>query len=319
MTRQITREYNYSDVYLVPNKCVVNSRSECDTSVVFGGRKFDVPVMPANMPAVINEYTCEFLAKKNIFYVMHRFDHDQVSFLRKMKSLELFTSISVGVNQESKDQIKRIKEEKLDPDYITIDVAHAWSEKTKIMIDFIKTNLPNSFLIVGNMACKNSVQEIEEWGADCCRVHIGPGKACTTKVMTGFTRPTVSCLLECVSTAKKPVIADGGIREIGDINKALACGATMVMVGSLFCGYNQSGSEIIEIDGHKKCVYFGNASEQAKKGKRIHVEGKKVIMDYNGDMEDFLIELKQSIQSGISYAGGTDLSAFMNTRIVAIN
>lgn len=319
MTRQITREYNYSDVYLVPNKCVVNSRSECDTSVMLGKMRFDIPVVPANMPAVVNEYTCEYLAKKNIFYVMHRFDHDQVTFLRKMKSLNLFTSISVGVNQESKDQIKRIKEEKLDPDYITIDVAHAWAEKTRIMIDLIKTELPDSFLIVGNMACGKAVQDIENWGADCCRLFVGPGKSCITKVMTGFTRPTISCLLECVDVAKKPVIADGGIREIGDISKALACGATMVMAGSLLCGYDQSGSEIIEIDGHKKCVYYGNASEQAKKGKRIHVEGKKVLLDYNGNMDEFLIEMKQSIQSGISYAGGKDLSAFMNTRIVAIN
>jgi GMP reductase len=315
----IEREYNYSDIYLIPNKCVVDSRSECDTSVLFGKRRFDVPVMPANMPAVVNENTCEYLARQNIFYVMHRFDHDQVSFIKRMKDQGLFTSISVGVNQESKDQIFNIKKQNLEPDYITIDVAHAWSEKTKIMIDTIKSTLPNTFLIVGNMATAEAVQEIEEWGADCCRIFIGPGLSCITKVMTGFTRPTVSCLLECAKYANKPIIADGGIREIGDINKALACGATMIMAGSLFCGYNQSGSDIIEIDGHKKSVYYGNASQHAKKGKRIHVEGKKVIMDYKGDMDEFLLELKQSIQSGISYAGGKDLSAFLNTRLIAIN
>lgn len=319
MMKKITREYNYSDVYLVPNKCVVSSRSECDTSVVFGGRKFDLPVSPSNMPAVVNEFTCEFLAKRNIFYTFHRFHHNQIDFLDRMFSQNLFTSISVGVNEESKQQIKEIKTSGLIPDFVTIDIAHAWCPKMRDMIMFIKDTIPKSFLISGNIANKDAVGEIEEWGADCCRVGIGMGGGCSTKNVTGHTRPMVSCLLDCVSVATKPIMADGGIKEIGDINKALACSVDMVMAGSIFSGFNESGSEIVEIDGHKKCIYYGNASEHAKKGNRTHVEGKKVIIDYKGSMEDFLSELKEGIQSGISYAGGKDISAFSKSNFVSIN
>jgi GMP reductase len=317
--QNITREYNYSDVYLIPNKCVVESRRECSTSTVIGGKVFDLPVCPANMPAVINEDTCEFLARKNIFYVMHRFDMDQIKFIDKMHSQNLFSSISVGVNDESYKQIKDIKESNLKPFAITVDVAHAWAPKVERMVKFIKDTLPDSFLIVGNIASGSAVCAVESWGADCTKIFIGPGLACTTRICTGHTRPTISCLLECASHASKPVIADGGVREIGDVCKALACGATMVMIGSLFSGFDESGTQIIEIEGHKKAVYFGNASEHAKNGKKSHVEGRKVIMDYKGGMEDFLIEVKESIQSGISYAGGRDISAFMNSQIVAIN
>lgn len=320
MKINIKREYNYSDVYLVPNECVVNSRNECDTSVVFGNRTFNLPICPANMPAVINENTCEYLAKKNIFYVFHRFFHDQISFLDKMCKQNLFTSISVGVNDESKAQILNIKNAGFNPDYILIDIAHAWSPKMEYMIKFVKDNLPNSHLTVGNMATGDAVQDIESWGADACRIFIGPGHACTTKVMTGFTRPTISCLLECVAAATKPILADGGIREVGDICKALACGAHMIVAGSLFCGFDQSNSDIVEIDGHKKCIYYGNASEHVKIGSgKTHIEGKKIILDYKGNMDNFLIELKENIQSGISYAGGKDLSAFLKCNIITVN
>lgn len=316
---QIRREYNYSDVYLLPNKCIVNSRSECDTSVVFGDIEFDLPVSPSNMPAVVNEYTCEFLAKRNIFYTYHRFHHNQIDFLDRMVKQNLVTSISVGVNDESKEQIKEIKAAGFTPNFITIDIAHAWSPKMESMIKFIKDTIPNSYLIAGNVACGEAVQEVEYWGADCCRAGIGMGGGCSTKNVTGHTRPMISCLLDCVSAATKSIMADGGIKEIGDVNKALACSVDMVMAGSIFSGFNESGSEIVEIDGHKKCIYYGNASEHAKKGNRTHVEGKKIIIDYKGAMDDFLIELKEGIQSGISYAGGKDISAFQNSKMVAIN
>jgi GMP reductase len=315
----VRREYNYGDVYLLSRKKgIVGSRSQCDTSVEFGPRSFKMPVCPANMASVVNIETCKYLASKGWFYVMHRFGTDPVKFIDEMESYGYYTSISIGVNDDSYKQINSIVSANRKPDYITLDIASAWSPKAEKMIKYIKDRLPKTFLIVGNMAVAEAVQEIERWGADCCKLFIGPGLACTTKVKTGFTRPTISCLQECVSAAKKPVIADGGIREHGDIAKAIACGATMVMAGSIFCGYNQSAGEIIEIDGHKKCVYYGSASEH-NKGKYTHVEGKKLFLDYKGDMEDLLIELQEDLRSSISYAGGKDLSALLSCELISIN
>lgn len=315
---RIRREYNYSDVFLLPKKTVVGSRSECDTSVQFGSRTFKMPVVPANMKSVVNINTCKFLAKRGWFYVMHRFNVDTVKFMEEMQGANLFTSISIGVNEDTYNELKRIDEIKWVPDYMTLDIANAWCPKAERMIKHVKDKFPKTFLIVGNMATPEAVRDVETWGADAVKLFIGPGRACTTKLKTGFTRPTISCLLDCVPEAKTPVIADGGVTEHGDIAKALACGATMVMAGSLFSGYDQSASEIIEIDGHKKAVYFGSASEH-NKGKYVHVEGKKILMDYKGDMENLLVELQEDLKSSISYAGGRDLSALMGCEMVSIN
>jgi GMP reductase len=316
---QPRREYNYGDVFLLSRKkAVVGSRNQCDTSVEFGRRHFKMPVCPANMASVVNVDTCKFLASQGWFYVMHRFGVDPVKFILDMESYGYFTSISMGVNDESYKQIDSIVASRLKPDYITLDIASAWAPKAEKMVKYIKDMLPDSFLIVGNMAVAEAVEEIESWGADCCKLFIGPGLACTTKLKTGFTRPTISCLQECVAAAKKPVIADGGVREHGDIAKAIACGATMVMAGSLFNGYDQSGGEIIEIDGHKKSIYYGSASEH-NKGKYTHVEGKKLFQDYKGDMSNLLVELQEDLRSSISYAGGKDLSALLSCELIAIN
>lgn len=316
---RIRREYNYSDVYLLPRKTIVGSRSECDTSVQFGPRKFAMPVVPANMKSVVNADTCKFLAKKGWFYVMHRFNINVVNFIEDMKKEDLFTSISIGVNDDTyRDLLYLSCSKSLHPEYITLDIANAWCSKAEKMIKYVKDNFPDTFLIVGNMATPEAVRDIESWGADAVKLFIGPGKACTTKLKTGFTRPTISCLVDCIPEASTPVIADGGVTEHGDIAKAIACGATMVMAGSLFSGYNESASEIIEIDGHKKAIYFGSASEH-NKGKHVHVEGKKLFLDYKGDMNNLLVELQEDLKSSISYAGGKDLSALLSCEMVSIN
>ena len=123
--------------------------------------------------------------------------------------------------------------------------------------------------------------------------------------------------MECIPAATTPVIADGGIREHGDIAKAIACGASLVMAGSIFCGYTESSAQIIEINGCKKAIYYGSASE-CNKNKCRHIEGKKIFLDLKGDMSNLLIELKENLQSSISYAGGKDLSALLNCDLISI-
>jgi GMP reductase len=318
MDLRFKRAYNYSDVYLVPKKTIVGSRKECDTSVQFGPRKFEMPVVPANMKSVLSMETAKYLAKRNWFYVMHRFNINLPGFLTEMQREGLFTSISVGVNEDTYMELNEIKSLGLIPDYMTLDVANAWCPKAEAMIKFIKEKFPSSFLIVGNMATPEAVREIEKWGADALKVGIAGGKVCITKNKTGFHVPMVTTVLNCVQEASKPVIADGGIVEHGDIAKALACGATMVMAGSLFAGYDESAGEVVEIDGKHYKEYFGSAS-QFNKGEYKNVEGKKILIEYKGSIRKLLIELKEDLQSSISYAGGKDLSAFNSCELIAIN
>ena len=315
---RIRREYNYSNVYLIPKKTIVGSRSECDTSVQFGPLKFNMPVVPANMKSVVDVDTCKFLANKGWFYVMHRFNINTIQFMEEMQKENHFTSISIGVNEDTYSDLKGLKGASMCPDYMTLDIANAWCPKAEKMVKFVKDNFPSAFLIVGNMSTPEAVRDIEKWGADAVKVGIAGGAVCTTKNKTGFHRPMISTVLECVPEAAGPVIADGGIVEHGDIAKAIACGATMVMAGSLFAGFDESAGELIEHNGKLVKEYFGSASEH-NKGKYVHVEGKKEFKDYKGGMNKLLEELQEDLRSSISYAGGKDLSALMSCEIVSIN
>lgn len=315
--KKITREYNYSDIYLLPKRTIVDSRSECDTSVVLGNRRFAAPVVPSNMKTVVSESTCEYLAKNGFFYIHHRFNVNPISFIHNMKSKGHFSSISVGVNEYSYAQLKDIKEASLEMDYCCLDIANAYSSKGQRMTKYIKDNFPKTFLIVGNVATGEAVQALESWGADCTKVGISNGHVCETFKATGVGRPQLSTDLECCEAASKPVISDGGASCVGDIVKSMCAGSTMKMVGSMAAGYTESAGEILEIDGHLKKVYYGSASRENKNGKHVHVEGRQVYLDYKGTMDILLYDIKAGISSAISYAGGKDLSALLTMEMVS--
>ncbi len=304
----IPLELSYRDVFLKPQKCIVHSRSECDTSVKLGNFTFDLPVYPANMKSVVSIDTCKYLAQRNCFYTMHRFGIDPVSFTVFMHQHGLISSISVGVKEESILQIEKLSNMYCPPEFITIDIANAWTERIKNLIYKIKNILPTSFLIVGNVASSEACKELESWGADAIKVGISGGAACITKLKTGFYRPMMSTLMDCWDSVKVPIIADGGIENHGDIAKALTC-ASMVMAGSLFSGYDESAGEIVNHNGKFYKEYFGSASEFNKE-ERKNIEGKKLLVEYKGSMDNLLRELKEDLQSSISYASGKDLSVF---------
>jgi hypothetical protein len=168
-------KFDYEDINLVPKLCIVNSRSECDTSIQFGKHKFKIPVVPANMECVLNDDIAIKLAKNGYFYIMHRFEVDIIEFIQKMDKLELTTSISVGVNDDSYKLIEDICKNNLYVDYVTIDIAHGHSIKVEKMIKFIKNLLPDTFVIAGNVSTPEGVSDLESWGADATKVGIGPG------------------------------------------------------------------------------------------------------------------------------------------------
>jgi GMP reductase len=312
--------FDYEDIQLIPAKCIVNSRSECDTSVTFGGRKFRLPVVPANMQTIIDKKIAIFLAENGYFYIMHRFKPEtRIDFIKDMKARGLYASISVGVKEEEYRLIEQIAEENLSPEYITIDIAHGHANSVINMIQHIKKHLPDTFVIAGNVGTPEAVRELENAGADATKVGIGPGKVCITKIKTGFGTGgwQLAALRWCAKAASKPIIADGGIRTHGDIAKSIRFGASMVMIGSLFAGHEESPGETIIKDGVKYKEYFGSASE-FQKGERKNVEGKKMYVQYKGPLKDTLIEMEQDLQSSISYAGGNKLDAIRNVDYVVV-
>jgi GMP reductase len=311
--------FDYDNVLLLPRKCRVESRSECDTAVELGGRSFKLPVVPANMKTVVTESICEWLADNGYFYVMHRFDIDNLAFVRRMQSAGRIASISLGVKAPDYAIVDALAAANLTPEYVTIDIAHGHADSVKNMITHLRAKLPSVFIIAGNVGTPEAVIDLEAWGADATKVGIGPGKVCITRMKTGFGTGgwQLSALKWCARVATKPIIADGGIREHGDIAKSVRFGATMVMIGSMLAGHEESPGATVEEGGKLYKEYYGSASD-FNKGEYKHVEGKRILEPVKGKLADTLREMQEDVQSSISYAGGRKLADIRKVNYVLL-
>jgi GMP reductase len=308
-------KFDYQDINLVPRKCIVNSRNECDTSLTLGAYTFKIPVVPANMECVINPELAIEMARKGYFYIMHRFmsDNDTINFIRYMNQNSLFSSISLGVNDDSYNFVENIVKENLHIDYITVDIAHGHSIKMEKMIKFLKENMPNTFIIAGNVSTPNAVLDLELWGADAIKVGIGPGSACTTYPSTGFGSRNcqASIVYQCSTVCNVPIIADGGIQNPGDISKSLVLGASMVMIGGMLSGFRDSPGDTIENENGIYKQFWGSASGY-QSGKKNRIEGKLNLIPLKPrSIFDEFTHIEECLQSSISYAGGKDLNSFL--------
>jgi GMP reductase len=305
-------KFDFEDINLIPRFFELNSRSECDTSIIFGGNKFKLPVVPANMESVIDESLAEKLSKNGYFYIYHRFGTDAISFVERMKKQNLIASISIGVNDDSYELVENLIQKSLIPDYITIDIAHGHSQKMSDMIKFLKSRKVKSFIIAGNVSSPEATIDLQNWGADAVKVGIAPGSACTTWPTTGFGSRNcqASTILNCSKVATVPIIADGGIKAPGDISKSLVLGASMVMIGGMFSGFNDSPGNIVNVGGTLKKEFWGSASNR-QSGKTNRIEGKTLLVDYKDrSILDEMKYLEECLQSSISYAGGKSIEDF---------
>ncbi|UQS83284.1 GMP reductase [Bombilactobacillus thymidiniphilus] len=312
--------FDYENIQLIPKKCILEHRHQADTSVKLGQHTFKLPIIPANMASIIDEQLAIWLATNNYFYIMHRFEpQKRLKFIQKLHSLNLIASISVGIKAEDYQLIDNIAMQKQIPEYITIDIAHGHSDAVADMIAYIKNKLPDTFVIAGNVATPEAVHFLEAAGADATKMGIGPGKACITKIKTGFGTAgwQLSALRMCAHAAQKPIITDGGIRSNGDIAKSLRFGAKMVMVGSMLAGHDENPGEVLEVNEQKVKVYYGSAS-QAQKKIRKNIEGKKLTVPYRGSIKDTLKEMQEDIQSAISYAGGNKIADLQKVDYVVV-
>jgi len=321
---------NYYDICLVPEFGTCTSRSECSTDIKFGGKTFKLPVVPANMKSVINIKIAKWMSERDYFYIMHRFDIDILKFINQANSENWRNiSISLGVKNHDEKIIEYIREKKLRVDFITIDIAHGYCNLMKEMIGYIREAMGDScFIIAGNVCNPEAVAALASWGADAVKVGIGQGSPCTTKDKTGFTMPMFTSVLKCgktfasqedfVKNRRIPIIADGAVQSNGDIAKALVAGADMVMAGSLFAACIDSPALVTSAEPCATKGYFGSASSE-NKGNNRHIEGKMVAISSNEmSYEQKLYEVKEDLQSSISYAGGKDLNSFEKTKYLIL-
>lgn len=300
---------NYEDVYLVPNKCTLDTRNNATTTCVLGkdtihAKAFKLPIVPANMQTTIDFKWAKELDACGYFYIMHRFNNITIPFVNFAENNNITTvSISTGVSEQSRAEIKSLAGRKID--FITIDIAHGHSDLVARQIECIKQNLPDAYIIAGNVATPEAVEFLEKCGANAVKVGIGSGIICTTKLQTGFHVPMFTCISDCIQGAKYvDIIADGGIKHFGDIAKAIVAGADMVMAGGIFAGCSDSPAQVI----NGKKMYYGSTSFTAKQ-ENNHIEGRTLSVEVESDLKTRLHEITQALQSSISYAGGSSLEA----------
>ena len=239
----------------------------------------------------------------------------------KDSSGRLLAGAAVGVTMDMLDRIEALV--KANVDAIVVDTAHGHSKGVLDAVRKIKDNYPELQVIAGNVATGEATVDLIKAGADAVKVGIGPGSICTTRVVTGIGVPQVTAIIDCAKAAKEygiPVIADGGIKYSGDITKALAAGANVVMAGSLFAGTEESPGEEVLYEGRRYKVYRGmgslGAMDAGSKDRYFQEDVKKYVPEgvegrihFRGPLSDVVYQLMGGLKSGMGYVGARNLEA----------
>jgi len=234
---------------------------------------------------------------------------------------------AVGVTADTLDRVKALVSNGVD--VVVIDTAHGHSKGVIEMLKKIKRTFPSLEVIAGNIATVAAAKDLVKAGADAVKVGIGPGSICTTRVIAGVGFPQFSAVYEVAQALKGsgiPVIADGGIRYTGDIGKALAAGASSVMIGSLFAGAEESPGETIILEARKYKTYRGMGSIEAMQGgskdryfqdaeddiKKLVPEGIVGRVAFKGGLTELLYQLVGGLRAGMGYCGAKDIKTFQS-------
>ncbi|SHI59768.1 inosine-5'-monophosphate dehydrogenase [Dethiosulfatibacter aminovorans DSM 17477] len=233
----------------------------------------------------------------------------------------LLAGAGVGVTVDMMERIEALVKAKVD--VIAVDTAHGHSSGVINAVKKIKEVYPDLQVIAGNVATAAAVKALAEAGADCIKVGIGPGSICTTRVVAGVGVPQLTAIYNCAEEAKKyglPIIADGGVKYTGDIPKAIAAGANVVMMGSMFAGTEESPGETVLFQGRRFKVYRGMGSEgamnQGSKDRYFQDDAKKFVPEgvegrvpFKGPIGEVIYQMVGGLKAGMGYCGTTSIEA----------
>ncbi len=244
----------------------------------------------------------------------------------------LLCGAAVGITQNIMERVDALVKAKVD--VIVIDSAHGHSKNIINTVKMVKEKYPELQVIAGNVATGEATKALIEAGVDAVKVGIGPGSICTTRVVAGIGVPQVTAVMDCYEAAKEygiPIIADGGIKYSGDMTKAIAAGANVCMMGSMFAGCDESPGTFELYQGRKYKVYRGMGSiaamENGSKDRYFQTDAKKLVPEgvegrvaYKGTLEDTIFQLIGGIRSGMGYCGAKDIETLKTTgRFVKIS
>ena len=312
---EFNRGYTFDDVCLVPQFNNVPSRTEPSLeSWLTKNRKVGIPLLCSNMDTAISYDLAEVLVKAGSVPIYHRFtadSDDQRVWVKKWKSQ---TFVSCGVREDQLELVSELFD--LGAAGVCVDVAHGHSEQMLRFVEKLKKAHADKEVIAGNVCTPMAYHDLVNAGADAVKVGIGPGAACTTRVITGFGVPQFTAIYECAQIAEKlrvPLIADGGIRTSKDVVLALAAGASTVMIGKLFALTEESAAEKRSVENGKEAKYRGQASEDFQtdfygglKEKTV-AEGVDFWGPVRGSAQKLLDELLGGLRSGLTYGGARSI------------
>ena len=307
--------YTFDDVALVPQYNNVPSRTEPKLdSWLTKNTKIGIPLLCSNMDTTIGEELAEILIENDSIPIYHRFTEDYSDQEKWVKKFGSKTFVSCGLGKKKLEEVRKLFD--LGAAGVCFDVAHGHSEKMLDYIKNLKKTHPDKEIIAGNVCTPMGYQDLVNAGADAVKVGIGPGAACTTRVITGFGVPQFSAIFECAKVAEKlrvPLIADGGIRTSKDMVLALAAGASTVMMGKLFALTKESAAQKRTTDGGLEAKYRGQASEDFQSDFYGGLKEKTVAegVDYwdvvSGSSQALIDQFLGSLRSALTYGGARNI------------
>lgn len=318
----IAEGFTFDDVLIRPGESRMEP-AEASLSTKIAGIELKVPFLSAAMDRVTESKLALELGKLGGLGVLHRncSIEQQVAMVKEVKAAGVKVAAACG--PFAADRAKALDEAGCDA--IVIDCAHGHNLNVVESARNIKKELKHAKMIFGNIATGEAAAAACEF-VDAVKVGVGPGSICTTRIISGVGVPQLSAVLEVAAVASKagvPVIADGGIRTSGDIGKALAAGASAVMLGNLFAGTDEAPGEIVENDGRKFKEYRGMGSEAVIKsasgseryfthGRKAVPEGVEALVPYKGPLGEIVASLASGVQVGMGYVGAKSLPEFVD-------
>ena len=324
----------YNDVLLRPKRSALGSRKEVnihrELKFKHSQHTFEgLPIIASNMDGVGTFKMAQTLSKYKMLTALTK--HLEIDdLINHFKKDNQYTIYSLGIKDEDFQKFKAVNQA-VTIKWVCIDVANGYSER---FIDFVanfRQEFPDKIIIAGNVATSDITEELILKGADIVKVGIGPGSACTTRIVTGIGVPQLSAVIECADAAHGLgglIIADGGCNTTGDIVKAFAGGGDFVMLGGFLAGTDQSQKEVIEkkfitsqVDNNNQIIYetkkfiqfYGMSSETANKKYSGGIkdyktsEGREVLVDYKGSVDKIVQQIIGGLRSACTYVGAINL------------
>ncbi len=345
MAKIVKTAYTFDDVLLIPNKSEILPNQVSLKTNLTKGIHLNVPLVSASMDTVTESKMAIAIAKEGGIGIVHKnmsieeqskevqrvkeYDVKSIVGYSVCKNGKLLCGASVGITSDMMERVDSLVN--VGVDVLVLDTAHGHSKGVLEGVQKIKNKYENLQIIAGNVATPEAVKDLINVGTDCVKVGIGPGSICTTRIVAGVGVPQFTAIMDCAEEAQKysvPVIADGGIKYSGDVVKALAAGASSIMIGSIFAGCDEAPGDKITFGEREYKVYRGMGSLGAMNDgssdryfqsgtKKFVPEGIEGVVPYKGSLSEIIYQLIGGIKSGMGYLGVKNVKdLYNNSRFV---